>query len=288
MNRQIESKNVLPQNLPPQKEARKYGSVARYLSLLLIVTGVILMGFGVFSYAKEQVVLLNNQPPPLPPEASGGSLADNPLPVPVNEVSVVSVTPTPAPSPTPVNTVTPLPPGETPIPTPVPSPTLTPTVDPYPPAQSSPNRIVSEAIGLDSPVVEVGWHQETVGGQAISVWNVAEYAAGWHKNSALPGNAGNIVLSGHHNIKGEVFRYIVDLEPGQTITLYADGRAYDYVVEDKFILKDKGEPEEVRRANARWIGPFDDKRLTLVTCWPYNNNTHRVVVVAKPLLNVLP
>jgi LPXTG-site transpeptidase (sortase) family protein len=39
----------------------------------------------------------------------------------------------------------------------------------------------------------------------------------------------------------------------------------------------------VRQANARWIGPFNDERLTLVTCWPYTNNTHRVIVVAKPV-----
>jgi len=38
----------------------------------------------------------------------------------------------------------------------------------------------------------------------------------------------------------------------------------------------------VRQENARWIAPTDDERLTLVTCWPYTNNTHRVVVVAKP------
>jgi LPXTG-site transpeptidase (sortase) family protein len=54
------------------------------------------------------------------------------------------------------------------------------------------------------------------------------------------------------------------------------------VVEEKFILKDKGEAPEVRKANGRWIGQFDDQRLTLVTCWPYTSNTHRVVVIAKP------
>lgn len=145
-----------------------------------------------------------------------------------------------------------------------------------------PTRIVAESIGLDSPVVEVGWKQVVQNGVSTNVWVVAEYAAGWHKNSALPGQGGNIVLSGHHNIKGEVFRYIVDLEPGAVISLYMGNRRYDYVVDDKFIVKDKGEPEEVRIANARWIGPFNEERLTLVTCWPYNNNTHRVIVIAKP------
>ncbi|PKO21803.1 MAG: hypothetical protein CVU38_12900, partial [Chloroflexi bacterium HGW-Chloroflexi-1] len=57
----------------------------------------------------------------------------------------------------------------------------------------------------------------------VSEWDVASYAAGWHKNSARPGEIGNVVLSGHHNIEGEVFRYVVDLEPGDKITLYALG-----------------------------------------------------------------
>ncbi|MCB0175766.1 MAG: sortase [Anaerolineae bacterium] len=145
-------------------------------------------------------------------------------------------------------------------------------------------RIVAESIGLDSEVVEVGWTQITEYGVTSNVWVVADYVAGWHKNSALPGQGGNIVLSGHHNIKGEIFRYIVDLEPGAIITLYDQaGQTFNYFVEDKFIVKDKGEPEAIRRENAKWIGPFNEERLTLVTCWPYTNNTHRVIVIAKPL-----
>jgi sortase A len=91
-------------------------------------------------------------------------------------------------------------------------------------------------------------------------------------------------MSGHHNIKGEIFRYIVDLEPGAIISLYdANQQRHDYYVEDKFIVKDKGEPEVVRRENAKWIGQFNEERLTMITCWPYNNNTHRVIVISKPL-----
>jgi sortase A len=55
------------------------------------------------------------------------------------------------------------------------------------------------------------------------------------------------------------------------------------VVDFKTIVKEKGESVEVRRKNAQWIAPTNDERLTLVTCWPYTNNTHRVIVVAKPL-----
>jgi LPXTG-site transpeptidase (sortase) family protein len=160
--------------------------------------------------------------------------------------------------------------------------TLTPVPALIPVATHSPTRIVAPAINLDGPVVPVGWKQVTQNGQSTSVWEVAEYAAGWHKGSALPGMEGNVVLSGHHNIKGEIFRYVVDLNPGDTITLYADDHPYTYTVESRFVLRDKGVSEQQRQENARWIGAFPDARLTLVTCWPYTNNTHRVIVIAKP------
>jgi sortase A len=48
------------------------------------------------------------------------------------------------------------------------------------------------------------------------------------------------------------------------------------------ILPERDQPIEVRLANARYIQPTDDERLTLITCWPYESNTHRVVVIAFP------
>jgi len=150
-------------------------------------------------------------------------------------------------------------------------------------AVSGPTRLAAESIGLDASVVEVGWEQVVQDGVTTNVWVVADYAAGWHQNSSLPGQGGNIVLSGHHNIKGEVFRHIVDIELNEVITLYLGDQPYQFVVQDKFIVQDKGEPEAIRRENAKWIGPFNEERLTLVTCWPYNSNTHRVIVIAKPM-----
>ncbi|HXV98795.1 MAG TPA: sortase, partial [Anaerolineae bacterium] len=144
-------------------------------------------------------------------------------------------------------------------------------------------RIVAESIGLDAQVIGVGWIQEIRSGVPTNIWTVADYAAGWHKNTALPGQGGNIVLSGHHNIKGEVFRYTIDLNVGDMVTLYMGDQPYYYTGVDKFIVKDKDEPDAVRRENAKWIGPFNEERLTLVTCWPYTNNTHRAIVIAKPV-----
>lgn len=187
-----------------------------------------------------------------------------------------TATPTQSPTPTWTPTFTP-----TPTPTPSPTPTVTPTPV-RPPAHSPPTRIVAPAIGLDSPIVEVGWETSERDGELIGVWVVADYAVGFHSNSAYPGNTGNTVLTGHHNIRGEVFRYLVDLEPGDKILLYVGDVVYPYVVMDKMILPDRDVPLEQRQENARWIGPFPDERLTLVTCWPYTNNTHRLIVIAQP------
>jgi sortase A len=101
--------------------------------------------------------------------------------------------------------------------------------------------------------------------------------------SALLGRAGNTVLSGHHNIQGEVFRYLEDMEPGDQVIVYAGDTPYHYSVTERHILKEKGQPEDVRIQNAQFIMPTDDERLTMVTCWPYTNNTHRLVIVAVPM-----
>lgn len=161
-----------------------------------------------------------------------------------------------------------------------PRPTQTPTS--LPPASQPPDRLVIKSINLDSPILPVGWHQVQQGGVQYSVWDVADDAVSWHKTSAYPGHNSNIVLSGHNNIKGEIFRYLIDVQVGDRLLLYASGYAYHYRVTEKHLLKERGEPLEVRRENAKWIAPTEEEQLTLVTCWPYTGNSHRLVVVAKP------
>ena len=75
------------------------------------------------------------------------------------------------------------------------------------------------------------------------------------------------------------------VEPGDEVILYVGEVAYRYAVEEKLILPDKYVSIEQKRENGKWIRYFPDERLTLVTCWPYTNNTHRVIVIAKPLLD---
>ena len=161
---------------------------------------------------------------------------------------------------------------------PSPTPTSTPLPTLYPP-----DRLVISTINLDSAIVPTGWTAVKQDGQTSRTWTVVDEIVGWHKTSALPGSVGNVVLNGHHNIKGEVFRYLVDVEVGDRVTVYARDQVFDYAVTEKLILKEGGEPVEVRRQNASWMEPTQDERVTMITCWPYTNNTHRLIVVAKPV-----
>jgi sortase A len=157
---------------------------------------------------------------------------------------------------------------------------------PEPPATGQPDRLVIPKINLDVPVVDVGWTIVERPDRRYTEWETADNAAGRHINSARPGEQGNVVLSGHHNTKGEVFRAISDLQlaAGDPVYLYDQaGQRFTYVVDEVTDppLVEVGATDAQRLSNARYIQPTEDARVTLVTCWPYWSNTHRVVVVAK-------
>jgi LPXTG-site transpeptidase (sortase) family protein len=219
----------------------------------------------------DQLTVEPTPPPPQPTATFTPTLDDTPALVQDPESVLI---PTPSPSPLPTDTP---PPSPTPSPAPQPTPTARDGENP-----GAPSRLVVQTVGIDTPVIPVHWTTIEQGGLEYSMWEVADYAAGWHSTSALPGQPGNTVLAGHHNINGEVFRYLVDVQEGDEIEIFVGETPYKYTVEQKLIVKEKDEPLEVRQRNAQWIAPTNDVRLTLITCWPYTNNTHRVIVVAKP------
>lgn len=146
-----------------------------------------------------------------------------------------------------------------------------------------PSRLVIPTIKADMPVIELGWStKKDASGAIFSEWDVADYAAGWHKNSSLPGETGNIVLSGHNNIKGAVFRELDQLKRGDEIQLVAGGAEYVFTVDEVLIVPEKYANAKQRTENVRYIQETADDRLTLVSCWPRNDNTHRIIVVARP------
>ena len=156
-------------------------------------------------------------------------------------------------------------------------------------ANSVPVRLLVPALELDVPVVEVSWYPLFEEGTWHSIWQTADGAVGHHRNSANPGEAGNVVVSGHHNTRGEVFRHVSEIglpdsplgEGSEFILVSQDGSRHIYSVVQWDRFQVEGIPEAERRVHARYMAPSANPILTAITCWPYDGNSHRVVVVAE-------
>ncbi len=149
-----------------------------------------------------------------------------------------------------------------------------------------PIRLIIPSINLDAPIVLAEQDEIITDGVTYAQWLAPnQFAGGWHRDSAGLGQVGNMVINGHHNINGEVFKDLEKLTEADRISVYGeDGLRYAYLVTNIMILEERDASLEQRLENARWILPSADERLTLITCWPYYSNTHRLVIVAKPLV----
>lgn len=147
-----------------------------------------------------------------------------------------------------------------------------------------PIRLVIPSIDLDTPVVPAKMRTIKFRGEKFQQWLAPEYyAAGWHTDSARLGAIGNTVLSGHHNVLGAVFGRLVDLQAGDIIQVYSHDHLFVYQITNRMIVPEKYQQMDTRMANLQWILPSQDERLTLITCWPDESNTHRVIIVAAPV-----
>ena len=156
-------------------------------------------------------------------------------------------------------------------------------VNPTPAAPEIPVRLIIPAVKLSAPILAAEAEVQSINKENYQVWRAPdEFAVGWHGTSAPLGVAGNTVLSGHHNVHGEVFKSLVDLNPGDLVIVQSEKHYFRYVIVNRMILPEKYAPLDERLENARWILPSEDERLTLITCWPYESNTHRLILVARP------
>jgi len=99
-----------------------------------------------------------------------------------------------------------------------------------------------------------------------------------YPGSALPGQNGEVFLSGHSSIfpwvktqYGQVFTLLDKLEPGDIVSLAYDHYQYDYRVTGKKILL----PKEIVISNTK------EPILTLMTCWPIGTALKRLVIKAE-------
>lgn len=127
------------------------------------------------------------------------------------------------------------------------------------PSPESARGIVIPDIGVDSVIVP------GVDPEALRL------GVGQLTNGVTPASGGNLVLAAHNDIYGEVFRDIVDLKPGMIFEVYTDKQIYQYVVTGTEIV----DPQAVHV-----MGNRGGSTATLITCYPYQVNTHRFIVYA--------
>lgn len=120
-------------------------------------------------------------------------------------------------------------------------------------------RIVIPAINVDSQVVQGdGWEQLKKG-------------VGQHIGSTDPGRNGNMVLSAHDDIFGEIFKHLDQLQPGDELQIYTASQIYTYVITASRLVA----PTDVNVMNAT-----SHPSATLISCYPYLVDKQRIVVFA--------
>jgi sortase A len=121
-------------------------------------------------------------------------------------------------------------------------------------------RVQIPAINVDAPIVQ---------GDS---WEQLKKGVGQHIGSVDPGQNGNVVLSAHDDVFGEIFRNLDRLQPGDQVLVLTARQQYVYVVTGTQIV----EPTQVEVMNAT-----SDPTVTLISCYPYMVNKKRIVVFAK-------
>ena len=121
-------------------------------------------------------------------------------------------------------------------------------------------RIEIPSLTLDAPVVQGdGWEQLKKG--------VAQ-----HIGSANPGEPGNVVLSAHNDVYGELFRNLDKLQPGDQVILYSALKQFVYIV---------GRTEIVEPTAVEIMASTGTPSVTLISCYPYLVDKQRIVVFAR-------
>ena len=120
-------------------------------------------------------------------------------------------------------------------------------------------RIQIPAINVDAPIVQGDGPEQLKKGVAQRI------------GTANPGKDGNIVLSAHNDVYGEIFRELDQLQPGDEIIVFTSQRAYTYVVAGWEVV----EPTE-----SSVMDPTKESTATLISCYPYLVDDQRIVVKA--------
>lgn len=148
-----------------------------------------------------------------------------------------------------------------------------PTLNPTPTVATNESFLVIAKIGVNAPIV---WN--VPGDQTLPA---LENGVAHYKGTALPGQIGNIFISGHSSYywwnKGnykEVFALLEEMNIGDKISINYKGTIYEYVVFDKKVVK----PDNIDVLNQP-----NERILSLMTCVPVGTNLNRLIIIAKQI-----
>lgn len=127
-----------------------------------------------------------------------------------------------------------------------------------------PTQSPQQAQQIQIPAIEV--NAPVVMGDS---WEQLKKGVGQHLGSANPGEVGNLVLSAHNDIFGEIFRNLDQLQEGDEILIVTQDRSFTYVVIDTLVVN----PDRVDL-----MAPTSDNTITLISCYPYLVDNQRIVV----------
>lgn len=131
-------------------------------------------------------------------------------------------------------------------------------------------RVVIPSVGIDADVRPVGY---TFGNGALA-YDVPRRDAGQYAGTAAPGDRGNAVIGGHVASRSgaAVFKELPGVKAGDVVDVYRGDKLYQYAVtEIKVVAADA----------TSVMDRTDDARLTLITCFPGQDYSERLVVVGQ-------
>lgn len=114
-----------------------------------------------------------------------------------------------------------------------------------------------KSIGLKAPIVD---------GEENLDYVVAKY-----RNSANFGQVGNVILAGHNNMKGSIFKNLYKVKIGDIIEIKTDNNIYKYKLTERVIVN----PSD----SGLLTQDISEKEITLITC--INRSKERLILKGK-------
>lgn len=129
-----------------------------------------------------------------------------------------------------------------------------------PPTDETPLRLIIPKLNIDQTII-----------QGVD-WEAMRQGIGQLPNGTTPVDQdGNVVLAAHNDIYGEYFRHLDQLVAGDQFQIQTSSQIYTYTVQNWDIVAPTDVHVMERRGGAV---------ATLISCYPYQVNTERIVVFA--------